>query len=56
MCSEEVNSFCSTSDTRRATIVTNPVIRHACGMGWIILTTKEKNVNITFSAHEAFLE
>jgi len=28
MCSGRVSSFCSTSDTRRVNLVTNPVISH----------------------------
>jgi hypothetical protein len=31
MCSERVGSSCSTSDTRRVNLVTNPVTKYVCG-------------------------
>jgi hypothetical protein len=39
MCSERVGSSCSTSDTRRVILVTNPVISHERGKDWEMLTT-----------------
>ena len=34
MCSGRVSSSCSVSDTRRATLLTNPEISHECGEDW----------------------
>jgi len=39
MCSEIVNSSCSTSDTRRVTLVPVPLIGHEIGMDDEIVTT-----------------
>jgi hypothetical protein len=39
MCSGMVGSSCSTSDTRRVILVTNPVISHERGQDWEVLTT-----------------
>jgi hypothetical protein len=39
MCSGRVRSSCSTSDTRRVNLVTNPVISHERGKGREVLTT-----------------
>jgi hypothetical protein len=38
-CSWRVSSSCSTSGTRRATLVTNPVINHEWGNEWKVFTT-----------------
>ena len=38
-CSGRVSSPCSTSDTRRVNLVTNPVIRHEQGKDREVLTT-----------------
>ena len=39
MCSGRVRSSCSTSDTRRVNLVTNPVISHERGKNREVLTT-----------------
>jgi hypothetical protein len=39
MCSGMVSSSCSTSDTRRVNLVTNPVISHERGKDREVLTT-----------------
>jgi hypothetical protein len=39
MCSERVSSSCSTSDTRRVNLVTNPVISHEWGKDREMFTT-----------------
>ena len=39
MCCERVSSSCSTSDTRRVNLVTNPVISHELGKDWEVFTT-----------------
>ena len=39
MCSERVSSSCSTSDTRRVNLVTNPVISHERGKDREVFTT-----------------
>jgi hypothetical protein len=38
-CSGRISSFCSTSDTRRVNLVTNPVISHELGKDREVLTT-----------------
>ena len=38
-CSGRVDSSCSTSDTRRVNIVTNPVIGDERGKNWEVLAT-----------------
>jgi len=38
-CSGRVNSSCSTSDTRRVNLFTNPVIHHECAKDQEVLTT-----------------
>ena len=37
-CSGMVSSFCSTSDTRRVTLVTNPMVNHELRQEWEVLT------------------
>jgi hypothetical protein len=39
MCSGRVGRSCSTSDTRRVNLVTNPVISHEWGEDWEVFTT-----------------
>jgi hypothetical protein len=39
MCSGRVGSSCSSCGTRRATLVTNPVISHEWEMNRVVLTT-----------------
>ena len=39
MCSGRVSSSCSTSDTRRVNLVTNPVVSRGRGSDWEVLTT-----------------
>ena len=41
MCSGRVSSCCSTCDTRRVTLVTNPVSSHKWGKNRIMITTNE---------------
>ena len=36
---DKISSFCSTSDTRRVNLVTNPVISHERGKGWEVFAT-----------------
>ena len=38
-CSGRVSTYCSTSDTRRINLVTNPVISHERGKDWEVFTT-----------------
>ena len=39
MCPRRISSACSTSDTRRVNLVTNPVISHEWGQDWETFTT-----------------
>ena len=39
LCSGRVSSSCSTSDTHRVNLVTNPVISHEWGKDWEVFTT-----------------
>jgi hypothetical protein len=43
MCSGMVSSSCSTSDTRRVNLVTNPVISHERGKDREVFTTSRTN-------------
>jgi hypothetical protein len=51
--SGRVRSFCSTSDTRRVNLVTNPVISHAWGKDREVLTTSGIFPLCTFHSYVA---